>query len=1045
MSVIAMTFFGESGSGGLGENVHATSAEVASGRSEVQIWTLDGAGAFEDLDVGTNNNGDSGGTVTTHGWELEICNAIENSDFGSYTTAYILKMGVGGTTLAHWETGQAAWTALTAEYTAFEAALPSIDLNVAVISLGINDAASAGTSASDYYDGLDDLIDRTFAFGSFDMVILCHHMPKFYSPYNAEMDRLCRDKTDVYRVTGENLGTVLGEAHLHLNYFGIKEQARRIMEVILTTPTAPSAPAAASAITWTDNTNTTTSGNDLVLTSGTTGGARRATPLRMTSNWVVEWKADTAIKSDEVVVCLHGKDDNDYDYDSGNNYICAVFQDGGNLYSSTIGGSSTNETAAPSYPFWMRFIRAPFGDNVLAQHSTNQTTWTTFKTFSGVLADRYSDIYVKAFMKGSQATAEVTDATVQDPDYVAYPTGTLTASHTPRDADGCIACLFAEEQLATDRYAADDVIYLTDGHALMPDWSNNGSTDRPTLKASITPTGKAVFRYDGSDDKFSGPSLTALTEGTAILVVKTDADPPPGGVTGGLWQLGTDEISWFTWPGDSGIYDHFLTNARKTTGNPTLNLASAFRVYVVRSKSGDWTSRIDGSVHYTTSSNTVAGPASSFLGGGGGQWLDGDIALFALYDRWMPDAEIERWEDWAMGYFNTGLPIEEDYAGSVTPVGVLTKQVMKALAGSSTASGALTRVKTAPRSFTGSVTASGSLVKTANKTLAGSSTQSGVLTQVKSILRSFTGSVTASGSLVKSASKALTGSSTASGSLTKQASKTLAGSSTPTGLLQKLLPVSFAGSSTASGTLTNQANKGLTGSVTPQGALTRLVTKLLSGSVTASGSLNTSGGSTISLSGSCTPSATLVSLVTKALTGSCTASGLLYKTANKTLAGSTTASGELTTSGGATISLSGSTTPSGSLVKGVTKFLEGSVTPSGVLSRVVSKFLSLSGSVTPSGTLETLKTVLLSVAGSVTPSGAISHSVRKFLTGSVTAVGSIAKGVAKAFTGSVSAVGVFTKYILNAVRYPIVRRTVKSHDARFVVGSHDVRPTPRRY
>jgi hypothetical protein len=653
---VGIIFIGESNSEGEALNVHATAAEVASGRAEVRIWCED-TNAFANLNVGTNNNGASAGSPTKHGWELEIANLIEGSDFGSLSAsdpAYILKVGVGGSKLEEWDTGDANYTAFAAEYALYAAALPAISDLIIFCSIGINDAV-AGTTPAAYYTAFASFIDniRTTVSDSTAPFIITHLMPKFYSAYNAEIDRLCRDKTAVYRALATQCGTVTGESHLHWNYFGVKKMAQRMVTAYLTAPTAPSAPAAASAITWTDNTNTTTTGDDLTITSGTTGGARRATPLCMTSNWIVEWKADTAIKSDEVVVCLHGTSDNDYDYDSGNNYLCAVFQDGGNLYSSTIGGTATNETAAPAYPFWMRFARAPYGDDVLAQHSTNQTTWTTFKTFSGVLANRYHGIYVKAFMKGTEATAEVTNATVQDPDYVAQPTS-LGSGNTPLDVDGCVMRICAQTQVS--RYADNDAVYLTEGNALMPDWSNNGSTDMPTLKTAITPTSKAVFRLDGVNDYFSGPDWSSFTEGTIFLVVKTDADPPSAGTQGGLWTTGTHETCWFTWPGDSTIYDHFGTNARKSTGNPTLSLDGAFRVYCVKSISGEWTSRIDGTEHYTTATNTVAFPVGPFIGGGSGQFLDGDFAEVCFFPRGLSSSEITMVEDWLQAEYNDGFP-----------------------------------------------------------------------------------------------------------------------------------------------------------------------------------------------------------------------------------------------------------------------------------------------------------------------------------------------------------------------------------------------------
>ncbi len=659
---IGIIFIGESNSEGQAENIHATSAELAASRGAVRMWCED-TNAFASLSIGVNNMGESAGTPTLHGWELEIANMIDLGQFGSLSAsdpAYILKVGVGGSKWSQWQNGGTNYNYFTSEYAAYAAVLPTITDLIFFCSIGINDAVSENTSAADHYTYYSDFIDRCRATVSDSTApfILTHLMPRFYAQYNAQVDALCRNKTNVYRATANRCGLKQGEEHLHWAYNGVKRIANRGITAYLTNATPPAAPAAASAITWTDNLNTTTTGDDLTLTTGTTGGARRDTPLRITSNWVVEWKLDTALKSADVVVCLHGSNDNNYNYTSGNDYLCAIFQSGNNLYSSVIGGTDTNESAVGAYPIWVRFTKEVFSNHVVAQKSSDHSTWTTFKTFTDVLKDRHTDIYVKAFMKGSGATAEVTDATVQDPDYVAYPTGTLTAANTPYDTDGCIAWLAAQNSSR----ANNDLITLVDSQSNTADW-DSVSTGRPTLKTGITPTGKAVYRFNGSANFLRSGSLSALTKGTAFIVVKIAADPPPGGLSGGLWGLGGDtDNSWYTFSGDGGIYDFFGSTVRKTTGNPTLDLSTAFRVYVAKSVAGEWTSRIDGTQHYTTASNAVSFPVTGYVGASGGQWMDGDVADFVLFADDLSTARIQQMEAWLQSMYNTG------FAANSTPL-----------------------------------------------------------------------------------------------------------------------------------------------------------------------------------------------------------------------------------------------------------------------------------------------------------------------------------------------------------------------------------------
>lgn len=112
--------------------------------------------------------------------------------------------------------------------------------------------------------------------------------------------------------------------------------------------------------------------------------------------------------------------------------------------------------------------------------------------------------------------------------------------------------------------------------------------------------------------------LTGFTEGEVYLVGKLVADPPADSADSGLWYMGSavggavNTHFPFT---DGVIYDQFGTDTRKTTVNPTDSLASTF-IYNVVSKSGEWTSRLNGTQIFTTAINTVGWSTAPKIGSG---------------------------------------------------------------------------------------------------------------------------------------------------------------------------------------------------------------------------------------------------------------------------------------------------------------------------------------------------------------------------------------------------------------------------------------------
>ena len=95
------------------------------------------------------------------------------------------------------------------------------------------------------------------------------------------------------------------------------------------------------------------------------------------------------------------------------------------------------------------------------------------------------------------------------------------------------------------------------------------------------------------------------------------------------------ENNHYPWT-DGNIYDGWGTNVRKSTGNPSLSLTEK-RVYNVVSRSGEWTSRIDGGLHFTTATNAVSFPSTALFqkigcNGSNTFFFDGTIGEIIIFN-----------------------------------------------------------------------------------------------------------------------------------------------------------------------------------------------------------------------------------------------------------------------------------------------------------------------------------------------------------------------------------------------------------------------------
>lgn len=171
--------------------------------------------------------------------------------------------------------------------------------------------------------------------------------------------------------------------------------------------------------------------------------------------------------------------------------------------------------------------------------------------------------------------------------------------------------------------------------------------NRPKLFTS-SQNGKNIIRFDGTNDTMvMDADFSGQTEVSYFIALKKVLDPPTTASKTGhpmefLWAANTQHH--YPWT-DGVIYDGTLTNSRKTTVNPTPSLAN-FHLYNVEAKSGLWTSRINKTQIFTTTSNTIAILGRNIGGGASVFYYDGDIGEFIAYSSILSSADRSKVEDY---------------------------------------------------------------------------------------------------------------------------------------------------------------------------------------------------------------------------------------------------------------------------------------------------------------------------------------------------------------------------------------------------------------
>ncbi len=219
---------GESNEPGYGRNYLASAAEKAQRRARMyQVETS----KFDRLHIGGANN--LATFDTTHGFELQLANALDSGYFGDYNL-YITKTGQGSTRVHDWMPGS----------TLFDRMVERIDNSLALIyaergvtptlvnywTLGINDQF-AGLSAAHFKDSIDIILDDLHAaYPSMIFIFTKFNQPS-YTGYNTTLDAIATARS-AYVFTAYDATAELRADATHWDYLGLKKIARQFTTII---------------------------------------------------------------------------------------------------------------------------------------------------------------------------------------------------------------------------------------------------------------------------------------------------------------------------------------------------------------------------------------------------------------------------------------------------------------------------------------------------------------------------------------------------------------------------------------------------------------------------------------------------------------------------------------------------------------------------------------------------------------------------------------------------------------------------------------------
>jgi hypothetical protein len=221
---------------------------------------------------------------------------------------------------------------------------------------------------------------------------------------------------------------------------------------------------------------------------------------------------------------------------------------------------------------------------------------------------------------------------------------------------------------------------ITTSGGLVTTWNDQSGYGRNFSQGTVAnqPTtnvqnGNAVVDFAAAQNFVTRAGFTSgFTSAQLIIASRGDFDGG-GPQFGAPHNVGNVSNNHFPWT-DGVIYDTFGTNNRHTTGNPTQPL-NQWNIYNVLASTPTWTSRINGTQHFTTNANNTAGgfntTASANMEVGRQQaayiWT-GEIGDFVLYNATLSSAQTTVTENHYSAKYNIGINVAVDHYSGDTGI-----------------------------------------------------------------------------------------------------------------------------------------------------------------------------------------------------------------------------------------------------------------------------------------------------------------------------------------------------------------------------------------
>lgn len=362
---------GESNAGGQATNAQLSTWELAA--RDLQIWN-NTSSVFQDLDIGTNNLISHTGLTNnaTHGAESSLATAYAIGEFDSRLVR-LIKSGQGGSTIAQWTPpSDSYYTTLKSRIESAITAIGSTPDCCLIWFHGINDIA-ATTNVNTWETETLALFDAIIGFIPNVKILFVEIMGTSAGrdSYNAKIDTMVAAHSSyMYKVP--DLDYALDDTS-HWSSDGFQYLGRKIVNVLKTAYSLTG-----KSLAWTTITSSPTYDAGDIVYAGT-GKARSTSTVDLASvNVVFE------IRSSSLVVGLDVGSTSAVSY---TNMMAGCYRLTTNLYSCGVNVSPVDgeNLGATTYPGFARYRKS--GNDLILEYSTDErATWTTRKTFTGVLS-----------------------------------------------------------------------------------------------------------------------------------------------------------------------------------------------------------------------------------------------------------------------------------------------------------------------------------------------------------------------------------------------------------------------------------------------------------------------------------------------------------------------------------------------------------------------------------------------------------------------------------------------------------------------------------